>query len=425
MNTEKDLSKLWTIGFDTIKELETERGILASGKEEIFGCIFGRDSLITCLNLLNAYKKTKDEYLLNLAKKILSNLSDLQGEQINIESGEEPGKMIHEYRPDNHEHLTKHLNNPWFVYADNSMKNYDTVDATPLFLLAMHEYLKVSENAMFIELKIGNICAALEWILHYGDSNRDGLIDYYFNSERKFGGLKAQSWMDSTESLFHEDGEEVAYPIAPVEVQAYTYAALNSWGEYFKGQDDKYAARLLENADNLKSIFNQTFVIQEGNEFILASAIDGKGKPVKVARSSMGHCLWAAVEGEDGKMNCILDEEYITPLKERLLQPDLYESKAGMRTLSKKSKNYNPNSYHNGSIWPHDTSIIISGLENFGYKDEANEIRNSLVQAFEHFQTPLELFVFDGEYKEYISDHGQTACRKQAWSAASLLNIAK
>jgi len=98
---------LWNLGFETIKELETELGILASGKEEIFGCIFGRDSLITALKLLRVYEHTKDQYFAQLVRKILLNIASLQGSQINIESGEEPGKIIHEFRPNNHDHLTK------------------------------------------------------------------------------------------------------------------------------------------------------------------------------------------------------------------------------------------------------------------------------------------------------------------------------
>src|SRR4051812_47702521 len=117
---------LWDLGFETIKELEIEQGILASGKEEIFGCIFGRDSLITSLKLLRVYEKTKDPYFLTLVRKVLQNLAALQGTQINIESGEEPGKCIHEYRPSNHEHLTKDLETPWYLYPDNIMRNYDS-----------------------------------------------------------------------------------------------------------------------------------------------------------------------------------------------------------------------------------------------------------------------------------------------------------
>lgn len=106
---DENLSKLWTIGFSTIKELETEAGILASGKEEIYGCIFGRDCLITCLKLLKIQNHQEDEYFFQLVKKVLLNLGTLQGQALNIENGEEPGKCIHECRPDNHEHLTKNL----------------------------------------------------------------------------------------------------------------------------------------------------------------------------------------------------------------------------------------------------------------------------------------------------------------------------
>lgn len=130
--TEQD--ELWTLGLNTIKELETEKGILASGKEEIYGCIFGRDSLITALKLLKAYQKTEDTYFLQLVKKILTSLADLQGENTNIESGEERGKIIHEYREKDHEHLTARGDRPWYVYSDNTMRNYDSVDSTPLFL---------------------------------------------------------------------------------------------------------------------------------------------------------------------------------------------------------------------------------------------------------------------------------------------------
>src|SRR5690606_16033181 len=104
MSTRNDL---WNIGMDALRELETDRGIMASGREEIYGCVFGRDSLITALLLLRVYGKKKDPYLLQLVRKILIHLAKLQGREINVESGEEPGKIIHEYRTENHEHLTK------------------------------------------------------------------------------------------------------------------------------------------------------------------------------------------------------------------------------------------------------------------------------------------------------------------------------
>jgi glycogen debranching enzyme len=373
------------------------------------------------LKLLKTYKKTKNKYLLELSKKIILNLTELQGKQVNIESGEEPGKCIHEFRVDNHEHLTKHLSEPWFVYGDNTMRNFDTVDATPLYLIAVHEYFKQSDDQETLNNILENVELALNWIIKYGDSNNDGFIDYYFSPERKFGGLRSQSWMDSTESLFHEDGEPFSYPIAPVEVQAYCFAALKSWGNYFKQRDEDKHKRYTEQADYLKQIFNDRFVFDTPDNFTIAFALDGKGKQFLSPRSSIGHILWSVFEDDTGNIECILYKNYIQKLVERIMKSDLFEENAGVRTLSKLSKEYNPMSYHNGSIWPHDTSIIISGLENFGFTSEANKVKKALLNAYEHFQTPLELFVYNDGFMEYKSENGQTACRKQAWSAASLL----
>src|SRR6266481_6407163 len=119
--------ELWRIGVQAIQELETERGILASGRTDLFGCIFGRDSLITALFLLEVYERTQDAYFILLVRTILIHLAKLQGREVNIESGEEPGKMIHEFRPDNHGHLTFDANHPWYRYADGMLRNYDTV----------------------------------------------------------------------------------------------------------------------------------------------------------------------------------------------------------------------------------------------------------------------------------------------------------
>ncbi len=413
---------LWQLAFNTIRELETENGILAAGKEEIYGCIFGRDSLITCLKLIKIYNRTNDVYFLNLAKKILHNLVKLQGKEVNIESGEQPGKCIHEFRPDKHEHLTKNLSNPWYVYPDNIMRNYDTVDATALLLIALQRYYKASGDVDFIEQCMPNILSALNWIKEYGDSNGDGFIDYEFSSQRKFGGLKVQNWMDSVESTFHEDGESFEYPIAPVEVQGYVFMALKLWANFFNSRRDPRGNSLNQQAMDLKKIFNEKFVLKDERGIFLAAAIDGKGKAMAVARSSMGHCLWAALSEEiDGSVECIVEDKYIPLIVRRILQPDLFEPKAGIRTLSNASKMYSAHSYHNGSIWPHDTSMVSEGLENFGYIAEASMVRNALLSAISHFKTAIELFAYIEDYEDYQSPHGQPACRNQAWSAASIL----
>jgi glycogen debranching enzyme len=413
---------LWDLGFETIKELETEQGILASGKEEIFGCIFGRDSLITSLKLLRVYENTQDPYFLNLVKKVLRNLAELQGTDVNIESGEEPGKCIHEYRPSNHEHLTKNLDLPWYLYPDNVMKNYDSIDSTPLFLIAFYRYYQASNDYGFIEETMGNVMQALHWLLYYGDKNGDGFIDYGLHPERKHGGLATQSWMDSIESVFHEDGTPVGYLVAPVEAQSYTFLALRLWANYFDQVDPAQGEILNNKARELKQRFNKIFVTHDSEGVHLAAGIDGNGKLLTSVRSSIGHCLWACLEKDrDGVQESILLDEYVPAIAERIMAPDLFAPKAGIRTLSTRSVGYSSNSYHNGSIWPHDTSIIAEGLELFGFVDYAKQIRQALLNALMHFNTPIELFVFDEDYAEYRSPLGQEACKKQAWSAAALL----
>lgn len=404
--------------------METEQGILASGKDEIYGAIFGRDSLITSLKLLDIYQQTKNQDLLRIVKKVLTTLTSLQGKEINIESGEEPGKCIHEYRPSNHEHLTASSDKPWYLYPDKIMRNYDSVDATPLLLITLYRFWQASGDNEFIDSKQENINKALDWILKYADSNGDHLVDYGLNPNRKFGGLQNQNWMDSVEATFHEDRAVVAYPIAPVEAQAYTYLAFKLWGKYFFKTDPNRSYLLIQKAANLKRIFNKKFIQRdETGKLFLASAIDAEGKPLRSIRSSMGHCLWAAqTNQQDGLLDSILEQRYIDFIVQRLLKPDIYEKGVGIRTLSKLSKAFSANSYHNGSIWPHDNSMIADGLEKFGYLKEAQELRNSILKAASHFNTPIELFVFDNTYIPYISASGQTACQNQAWSAAAIMS---
>jgi len=416
--------KLWDQGFASIRELENERGILASGKEEIYGCLFGRDSLITSLTLLDVFDRTRDTYYLSLVRKVLANLAVLQGTRVNIESGEEPGKIIHEYRPDRHEHLTTQGAPPWYVYDDGEMRNYDTADATALFLMTAHAYLRASGDSTFIDELLPHIRSAIEWMRTCGDSNGDGLFDYRFHPDRVSGGLRTQSWMDSHESVFFEESEEApCYPIAPVEVQAYCYSAYRAWADFFITRDPDLSIDLAARADALKVAFNAAYIVREKRgKIACAFAIDGAGRQLISARSSMGHCLFAAWQSDEGAMpDSVLDAAYVPAIARRLLAPDLYVPLAGIRTLSIRSRAYDPNSYHNGSIWPHDTALVAEGFEKFGFREEAKRMRRSLMRAYAHFNTPVELFVYSGGYQEYCGPNGQGACRVQAWSAASLL----
>ncbi|MBX4216103.1 hypothetical protein KW797_04100 [Candidatus Parcubacteria bacterium] len=420
---------LWELGLTSLRELETEHGILASSRTEAYGCIFGRDSLITSLLLLGLLRRgtrRENEEFLALVRKALFTLSELQGKEVNIESGEEPGKCIHEWRPSGHEHLTVHGSPPWFVYPEGAMKNYDTVDATPLYLMAMHEYWSVSGDNEFIERHLPKIEMALMWLSTFGDANKDGFIDYGFQPGRTYGGLTTQSWMDSAESLFHEDGTAPSYPVAPVEVQAYAWSAFRRWGNFFAVSPafhaPERASELTERAHELKRRFNASFVRSENGAASFPYGIDGEGRALTARRSSPGHILFAAYRDESAAPESILDAAHVPDLVRTLFSPDLFVRGAGLRTLSSASSRFEPGSYHNGSIWPHDTALAAAGLRELGYRREARKLSLALLSAFSHFGTPLELFTHaDGAFGEYHSSGGQRACRVQAWSAAALL----
>lgn len=423
---------LWQLAYSSIQALEDERGIVASSRSEVYGAVFGRDSLITGLKLLEVYEKTRDAYLLSIVRKILDSLSALQGKELVIESGEEPGKIIHEFRPEGHEHLTSPSATrtiegaAWYLYPDEVMRNYDTVDATPLYLMLMHQYRELTGDTAFIESHIEHITAALEWLLTYGDTNGDGFIDYRFHPDRSSGGLRVQSWMDSTESLFFEESDDVPqYPIAPVEVQAYAYVALRAASTMLEPFNASLSAIAHDRALQLQEKFNETFVLgARGEHVALACGLSGDGRLLVSPRSSMGHVLWATFKEADATPSRVLSPAYVEGVGRRLLAPDLFVPQAGVRTLSTQSKRYDPISYHNGSIWPHDTAILAEGLRRAGMHEEAKVVREALLTAYEHFMTPIELFGFVGDgYVEYTTPQGGKACRVQAWSAASLLSL--
>ena len=419
-------NSLWKLGLSSLESLETPEGILASGRTELFGCIFGRDSLVSALAFISLHERTGNPYFLALTARILTTLARLQGQVREVESGEEPGKIIHEYRPDKHEHLTKQGARPWFVYPSGEMKSYDSVDATPLFLMLAHRYAAVGDAEVSARL-MPSIRRALTWLADSGDHDGDGFIDYLLETERVSGGLAVQSWMDSADSAFFENSDDQpAYPIAPVEVQAYAWAALMLWGDYFvrsdSADDRAEGDRLLARARELKRLFNARFILRHANGRFagLAFALDGQGRPMTSARSSMGHVLFAAVDIRDGVTDgmreCVLEERYVPLLRSRLMSRDLFVPQAGIRTLSTKSRRFDPLSYHNGSIWPHDTAMLAWGLDNFGYGADARRVRHALLNAFVHFKTPIELFGYRRGFRPYAA-----ACQTQAWSAAALL----
>ena len=425
-------SNLYQHGLQAIRSLSDENGILASSRSEMFGCVFGRDSAITGLTLLTVFEKTREPVLFDIVQRIIFALSRLQGQGVNIESGEEPGKCIHEYRPSDHDHLTNPLktgkNKPWHVYSDGVMRIFDTVDATPLYLILVSSFVEITGDHSILHIIGDNVRLALTWLLSYADTDNDGLIDYQLHPNRKFGGLAVQSWMDSGESTFFDDSDHrPQYPIAPVEAQAYSYSALRAWahrcGKVDRNlpailSDAVFATTLDERATLLKKVFNETYPIISQGRVMLAYAIDGKGRKLTACRSTMGHVLWADYHGDSIIESPKLKQQIVN----RMMQNDMFVRNVGLRTLSRDSARFDASSYHNGSIWPHDTGIAAEGMRKHGYHEEANSLIDGLKNVFEFFKTPIELFVSNEHgLSQYSHPNGSRACMVQAWSAATMM----
>lgn len=421
--------------YNNLISLSSEEGIYASHKEEVYGCVFGRDSAITILKIIRACSNSRTNIidklkLLEISKRALLNLIKLQGRDVNPDSGEEPGKFIHEYRKEKFERLISG-DSPWYVYPDGILRNYDSIDATPLGLIAIYKYWKITRDYEFLLHVLPHIERGLEWIMTYADRDGDFLIEYSVPNERKHGGLMIHSWTDSHESLARPDGTMPSYPIAPVEVQGYAWLALKLWAKFFRTnklglKNLEYASRLRSYARNMKRSFNKHFIFKDEGLYYAAQALDGEDKRIETITGNPLLLLWAShVVG--GKTYSILKKKYIPDLVERAFKPDLFERTAGIRTMSTKSPTFNgsQNSYHNGSFWPKLNGMIHEGLLRWGFLTEAAKLRRATLLPIAYFGTPIELYVKDesGFYKEYRANNGQVSCRVQAWTAAVALDL--
>ncbi len=419
-----DFQNLRETFYRCLIELATEDGINASGRDEAFGCIFGRDSAITIIKILRAHSLKPSLPLLEISKRALLKLATLQGTQFNIDSGEQPGKFIHEFRKEKYEHLVK-LNPPWFVYPDGFLRNYDSVDSTPLTLIALYKYWQITQDQEFLITVLSSVEAGLNWIITFGDVDKDLFIEYDFPNTRRFGGLSVQSWTDSKESLLDSCGRMPKYPIAPVEAQAFAWLALKLWGSFYLDHFPLFGQRLLSQADKLKECFNEHFIIQDEGFVFAAQALDGDKNQIKTITSNPLIALWASFQ-KNGKTEAIVEQDLVESFVNRGFMDDLFVPDAGIRTMSSKSPTFNPNqdSYHNGSFWPMLNGLIIEGLENFGFHKKASQLKQASSMPLHHFGTPIELYVKkDNTYMEFHSKSGQVSCKNQAWSAAAALDF--
>lgn len=429
--------ELRAISYQCLLDLTTEEGINASGKDEIYGCIFGRDTAITVLKILQVLKRNthfseNERFILQtMCRKALLTLVTLQGTEHTLESGEEPGKFIHEYRKDKYQHLLA-LPTPWYVYPDGILRNYDSIDATPLGLIALYRFWELTGDSTFLLTVLPAVEKALNWIITYGDKDKDTFLEYEFSKQRTYGGLVVQSWTDSHESLRQANGTLPIYPIAPVEAQGYAWLALKLWADFYRETDmhlyqaAKFAQKMANHADLMKEWFNKQFLFKEYDLYYAAQALDGNKQQIQTITGNPLLLLWASYK-KHGQVTAILEDTYISAIVKRAFQKDMFDEEAGIRTMSTAATTYNPNqnSYHNGSFWPKLNGMSYEGLLNWGFEEDARMLRHASLKPLLYFGSPIELYIKgeDGEYLEFVSPSGQRSCRNQAWSAATALDI--
>ena len=357
-----------------------------------FAVPFGRDSLITGIQTLTLRPE--------IAAGTLRFLARHQGREVNDFRDEQPGKILHEVRLGELARLQRVPHSPY----------YGSVDATPLFLMALGEYVRWSGDLALARELLPNAEAALSWMRDYGDPDGDGFLDYHSRSSE---GIRNQGWKDSPDSASHQDGTLADPPIALAEVQAYAFAAHREMAELYArfGETDKERTER-EQAEGLRSRFTERLAMRDDDGPFWAMGIDGSGRQIGTVTSNPGHALWAGLLRGDHAHNTV----------QRLLADDMLCG-WGIRTLSGRARRFNPMSYHNGSVWPHDNALIALGMKRVGADAAACEIANQIFEAglrFPGARLP-ELWCGFGRDRRYQSMPAQypVSCSPQAWAAGS------
>ena len=317
-----------------------------------FVAIFGRDSLIASLQSILVYS--------DFGRGSLEVLGGLQATERDDVRDAEPGKIPHELRVGElaHFHLVPHT--PY----------YGTADATPLYLVLLHAHWRATGDRELLERQLPVAERCLQWIDEYGDRDGDGFQEYQTRSPK---GYENQSWKDSGDAVMYTDGSLVRGPKALCELQGYVYDGWRRMAEVYAalGQPER-ARELRDKAAALFARFNEAFW-DEASGFY-AYALDGDKKPVLSVASNPGHCLWSG----------IVPPERAGRVVSRLMQDDMW-SGWGIRTLSARHRAYNPYSYQNGSVWPHDNGIIALGFRRYGFAEETARIAHDVAEAASYF----------------------------------------
>lgn len=355
-----------------------------------YSTTFGRDGLITALEMLWCMP--------SLARGVLSRLAAFQATQVDKANDAEPGKIVHEMRSGEMANLHEV---PFGRY-------YGSVDATPLFVLLAGEYASRTGDDATIRTLWPHISAALDWIGEHCAADEDGFLRHSRNTE---GGLANQGWKDSNDAVFHADGRLAEGAIALAEVQAYVFAARRSISRVARRLGlDEQARRLEEDATRLAIRFDQRFWCEKIGTY--AIAIDGDGEPCAVQTSNAGHVLFGG----------LATAQRARRVASGLMAPRFF-SGWGIRTVAVGESRYNPMSYHNGSIWPHDNAMIALGLARYGFKDDAATVFQAIAGAASYMDLRRlpELFCGFRRIKGQAPTLYPVACAPQAWASAAPL----
>jgi glycogen debranching enzyme len=355
-----------------------------------FMAVFGRDSLITSYMALALDPA--------LALGALQILARHQGVQTDLLTEEQPGRIAHELRFGVEASVVLGGN----VY-------YGTVDATPLFVVLLGELHRWGLFPDEVRRLLPAADRALEWIEVYGDRDGDGFVEYQRSTDR---GLANQGWKDSGDGITFADGRIAQPPIALCEVQGYVYAAYLARALLAEDAGQSADATYWrDRAGGLKRAFNEQFWLPDRGWYALG--LDRGKHPIDALASNMGHCLWTG----------IIDEDKAEAVAERLLSPEMFTG-WGVRTLAAGMAAYNPMSYHNGSVWPHDNGIIVGGLMRYGFVKHAQRVALGILDAAASFGHQLPELICGFERAVYSRPVPYpTACAPQAWASATPLYL--
>jgi glycogen debranching enzyme len=357
-----------------------------------FMALFGRDSLLTALMAMPLDR--------GLALGTLRTLARHQGAVVDPVTEEEPGRILHEVR----------LGVESALSLGGGSVYYGTVDATPLFVVVLGELARWGAAPQDVLELLPHADRALDWVDRYGDRDGDGFVEYVRATDR---GLRNQGWKDSWDGVTFADGRLAEPPIALCEVQGYVYQAFRTRADLARDFGEEETARhWSERADRLRAAFNEQFWLPDKGYFALA--LDREKKPVDSCASNMGHCLWSG----------IVDDDKAASVVAHLMSPDMFTG-WGVRTLSAAMGAYDPVSYHNGSVWPHDNALIVAGLVRYGFVKEAQRLAESLLKAAQQFaggRLP-ELFCGLARHEFARPVPYPTSCSPQAWAAAAPIQL--